>query len=284
MSIDGSVEEDVKAKKPAKELSVHEKAILIAQASRGHATNSKLAKQFGVSSATVSRILKRKAEYLVLAKANNGSSSAREDGPSRKRKFRSDSHALLNSLVYKWYSASAARDVHVSGPMLREKARRLAVELDIPDFKASNGWIDNFRQRYRIASFQAQASIGTLLEKSKAPTAEILSHELPKELDDVTSHDASFTHFMPPTTPTPAPAAPTAQDHAALVQRVAELEAQVQAMQAWQESFQRAVAQQREDDVAQQAAKAVAHDAQLASVLDLLKHSSTLELHDTSIE
>lgn len=47
-------------------------------------------------------------------------------------------------------------------------------------------------------------------------------------------------------------------------------------MQAWQTTFERTVAQQREEDAALLAAKALAHDAQLATILDLLKHSPSL--------
>ncbi|KDO22522.1 hypothetical protein SPRG_21049 [Saprolegnia parasitica CBS 223.65] len=259
-----------KIKKPAKELSVHEKAVLIAQASRGHATNSKLAKQFGVSSATVSRILKRKHEYITMAKAT-------DDDAARKRKFRTDTNALLSSLVYKWYQEATGRNVLVTGPMLREKALRLATELSIPDFKASNGWMDNFRQRYHIANLQTQSSLDALFEKTKPPEPPMLTpDDLAKDdaLDEVAGHDAAFTHFIaPPPTPTAVPPQPTYTD---LLQRVHDLEAQVAAMQAWQTSFERSVAQQREEDAALLAAKALAHDAQLTTILDLLKHAPSL--------
>ncbi|OQR99970.1 transcriptional regulator ATRX-like [Thraustotheca clavata] len=238
-------------KKKSKELSVPEKIALITHASRGHPTNSKLAKQFGVSSATVSRILKRKHEYLTLSK-----SLTRDN--VRKRKFRSDSNALLNSLVYKWYQDSIARNMHVSGPMLRDKALRLAAELEITDFKASNGWIDNFRQRYHIGN--AQAALSSFFDKVK-PTEAV--DEMPKS-----TFDHSFTSLSPP------PTLPSTDDP--LIERLHVLEQQIQAMQSWKESFERAVTCQREEHLALISEKSAAQEAQIESILQLLKDQPNL--------
>lgn len=68
----------------------------------------------------------------------------------RKRKARKTGNEEINALLYEWFKDCTARMLPVSGPLLQEKARQIARELQVPDFKASNGWLEAFRKRHSI--------------------------------------------------------------------------------------------------------------------------------------
>jgi hypothetical protein len=48
-----------------------------------------------------------------------------------------------------WKQARGS-NVVISGTLLREKALHIATRLGIEDFKASNGWINGFKQRHSV--------------------------------------------------------------------------------------------------------------------------------------
>lgn len=68
---------------------------------------------------------------------------------SRKRKRES----ALNDAVYNWFSLARQRGVPVTGPMLQDEALKIAVAMGESEFKASNGWLENFKKRRGIAQF-----------------------------------------------------------------------------------------------------------------------------------
>lgn len=45
----------------------------------------------------------------------------------------------INELCHRWFLDATARQVPVSGPLLREKALKFSSDLGIVDFKASTG-------------------------------------------------------------------------------------------------------------------------------------------------
>ena len=45
----------------------------------------------------------------------------------------------INESLYKWYTLATTRNIYPAGPQLCEKARQIAEQLDIDNFKASNG-------------------------------------------------------------------------------------------------------------------------------------------------
>ena len=56
----------------------------------------------------------------------------------------------LNTVLYEWFKDATARMLPVSGPLLQEKARELAAQLGLDDFKTSNGWLEAFRRQHNI--------------------------------------------------------------------------------------------------------------------------------------
>ncbi len=68
-----------------------------------------------------------------------------------KRKINHDFSQQINDTVYEWFVSQCAKKLPISGPILQEFARKVAQQLDdTSTFKASNGWLERFRNRYNI--------------------------------------------------------------------------------------------------------------------------------------
>ena len=64
----------------------------------------------------------------------------------RKRQKFSD----VNELLLEWFKSARSKNIHISGPLMKEKALEIAAQIGISDFNASNGWLDRFRVRNNI--------------------------------------------------------------------------------------------------------------------------------------
>lgn len=101
-----------------------------------------IASRFGVERSTVSKVLKNKAHWLSL-----------EDEEILKiAKHRPIKFPDIESDVLHWVHERAAKGELVTDAALRERAKDAARRLGVgdDDFKASGGWIENFKQRNRI--------------------------------------------------------------------------------------------------------------------------------------
>ena len=56
----------------------------------------------------------------------------------------------LDKGINKWFMNAQERNVPVSGTLLKEKAVHFAKELQIDNFKGSNGWRDCWKTRHRV--------------------------------------------------------------------------------------------------------------------------------------
>ena len=100
-----------------------------------------VAEQFGVGKTQVQQTLKRKAELMTEYEGNAN--------PAAKRQ-RKTQNADINDLTWKWFKDCSARRVPISGPLIKEQAKRFAEDLGVESFKASNGWLDSFLKRHNI--------------------------------------------------------------------------------------------------------------------------------------
>ncbi|CAF4434938.1 unnamed protein product [Rotaria sp. Silwood2] len=88
---------------------------------------------------------------LIREKENGLSHRQLKEKFQLKRKLKDDTSQVLNDTVYEWFVAQRSKIIPVSGPILQEYARKVALELnDKSDFKASNGCLYRFRARYNI--------------------------------------------------------------------------------------------------------------------------------------
>lgn len=67
-----------------------------------------------------------------------------------KNKQRQSKFDEINVKVFDWLKQVLAKNLLISGLLLREKAKEIAVASGLGDFKASNGWLESFKQRHKL--------------------------------------------------------------------------------------------------------------------------------------
>lgn len=134
------------AKRSHRELTLAGKIQLIKSKDSTSASHRELAQQFGIGKTTVSDILKKKEDYLKQYE---------ETLPTkRKRKERKTAASDINELMFRWFMCARQRGIPISGPLIQEKARQYAEELEVSNFSASNGWLASFKTRHAIKAFR----------------------------------------------------------------------------------------------------------------------------------
>ncbi len=68
---------------------------------------------------------------------------------SRKR-CRDSEFSPINEALYNWYLLATSRNIYPSGPHLCEKAKQIAQQLGLTEFKGSNGWLARWKTRNNI--------------------------------------------------------------------------------------------------------------------------------------
>lgn len=122
------------------ELTLEKKATLIEQVKAGK-SHRKIAEEFGVSKSTVANIFKAKEKILNAFEQNCS---------SKRKRVCETKNDELNSKVLEFFVKCRSKNIPVSGPMLQEKAKIISESLNVHEFKASNGWLESFRQRNNI--------------------------------------------------------------------------------------------------------------------------------------
>ena len=100
----------------------------------------KIAQQFGVSKTQIQSIILNK----VMRDFEDGAPA------EKKRKMRQTGNERINELMYDWFKTARLKNIPLSGSILQEKALLFASKLNNLSFKASNGWLESFRQCHGI--------------------------------------------------------------------------------------------------------------------------------------
>ncbi len=99
-----------------------------------------VATEFKISKSAVGNIYRKRAKY-------QSSDAASDQKRSRQSKFPQVEAALVEWLKL---VRSKNPEAGVSGPLLIEKAKQFAADLDVSDFHGSDGWLSNFKSRHGI--------------------------------------------------------------------------------------------------------------------------------------
>jgi hypothetical protein len=67
-----------------------------------------------------------------------------------KKTGRNSTYSELESVLFSWYKQARATNIPVDGNVLREEAKKIAAQLNIENFTASNGWITRFKDRHGL--------------------------------------------------------------------------------------------------------------------------------------
>lgn len=126
-------------------LSLADKIQIIKQLDKG-VTGKVLAEKYGLGQATISDIKKNRISIL-----NYVSVLESEDGSSSRKSMKMASNKELEDVIFKWFLQQRGMGNPITGPILCEKAKLLAEKLNCSSsFKASNGWLRNFKFRHGI--------------------------------------------------------------------------------------------------------------------------------------
>ncbi|KAI1705711.1 tc5 transposase DNA-binding domain-containing protein [Ditylenchus destructor] len=89
-------------------------------------------------------LLDEKQKIIEAAEQNSNKNAKRA-------RLKTAKHEDLDKAVLTWHKTVMSHpDVTVSGELLMEKAKEFADHLGIDDFKASDGWLENFKRRNSI--------------------------------------------------------------------------------------------------------------------------------------
>ncbi|XP_056637679.1 jerky protein homolog-like [Diorhabda sublineata] len=125
-------------------LSLADKLKIIEQLDKG-VTGKKLSEIYGVGQATICDIKNSKSTLL-----NFVSVLENEDGSSSRKTMKTATNKNLEDAVFKWFLQQRSMGNPISGPIICEKAKILAEKLGYSSFKASNGWLRNFKFRHGV--------------------------------------------------------------------------------------------------------------------------------------
>ena len=101
----------------------------------------RIAEIFKCGRTQVQAILKVKESIIADFETN---------APALRKRSCGTRYQYFDDAVHEWYSLARQQLVPVSGPMLQSEALLLAKELGNKSFKASNGWLQSFKQRHNI--------------------------------------------------------------------------------------------------------------------------------------
>lgn len=135
------------------ELPISKKVKLIRDYESKSWSQRSLAHKYTVSRATVNQILKQKNKYLnefakIQSLAEGSAIGVRENANCMTlKRIRKTSISNVNHVLEQFVAESRINKWTLSGPKLKQKAKEVAQEMGLSDFKASNGWLDHFKKR-----------------------------------------------------------------------------------------------------------------------------------------
>ncbi|XP_042899743.2 tigger transposable element-derived protein 4-like [Parasteatoda tepidariorum] len=122
-----------------KALSVDEKVKILRELDDG-VKNAEICKRYGLSSSTVSTLLKNKGKLM----------DAYVQSKTDCKRLKKCSKEDLDEALLKWMKVQRSADLPVSGPILKVQAEKFAEQFGYSEFVCSNGWIDRFKVRHGI--------------------------------------------------------------------------------------------------------------------------------------
>ncbi|XP_026804076.1 tigger transposable element-derived protein 4-like [Rhopalosiphum maidis] len=118
-------------------LPISDKIRLISLVEKGDRKKCEIAKEFNIPPNTLSSIIKQKDKIL---KFNNGNV----------KKMRTTPYLDIDSCLLKWFTQCRDKNIPVSRKILLEKSNKYAQQLGHTNFKASNGWLTNWKKRHDV--------------------------------------------------------------------------------------------------------------------------------------
>ena len=86
----------------------------------------------------------------ILSKKDAIEAAIKAEISSKRMKLKPAQHSKLDDEVLIWLKQARGQNLPISANLIKEKALKLAELMHIPDFIASDGWLDNFKKRHGI--------------------------------------------------------------------------------------------------------------------------------------
>lgn len=130
-------------------LTVEKKLEILAKLDKGE-SNASLALLYGVGKATITGIKKNRGALTTFASTMDSA-----DGVKKRKVMKNAKDKELDDAVSTWFIQRRSLGEPISGPLLCEKSLELNKKLGgSEDFKASAGWLHNFKLRHGIRELQ----------------------------------------------------------------------------------------------------------------------------------
>lgn len=98
---------------------------------------------------------------------NELSRCLRSQNSEAKQREKPCKNETVNSHLYNWFLQARAKNISLSGQIMQKKALDIAAALNLTQFKASNGWLDSFKKRHKIAFGAACGETGDVNMEQK---------------------------------------------------------------------------------------------------------------------
>lgn len=134
----------VKVKGKSKCLTLCEKAKIIEDVEKG-VNVTLLAKKYGIAKSTVCAIKNKKRDILESV-----SRTVKSNKFTRKCTLKKAELPEMEKVLYRWFINLREKNIPVSGDMIKQKALSISASLNIGDFRASDGWLQRFKNRYGV--------------------------------------------------------------------------------------------------------------------------------------
>ncbi|XP_069164229.1 tigger transposable element-derived protein 7 [Procambarus clarkii] len=132
----------VSAKRKRSFLSIEQKLDMIEKHERGYSV-TRLAAEFNVGKSTVCDIKRQKDDIRKFLTSS-------DSGALNKRKTKGSANTNLDEAVYKWFNQERSVGMPLGGDAIKTAADKFAQKMNIPDFRASEGWLQRFKNRHNI--------------------------------------------------------------------------------------------------------------------------------------
>jgi hypothetical protein len=117
---------------------------------------------------TLSTILKKRAVIESL-----------DDVDPARKWDRTAKHSDMDEALLLWFKQRRAMNAPIGGPLVKVKANKLAIELGIVDWEASEGWLHRFKERHGLVF---KSACGESASVSPALTENWFEKTLPEVL------------------------------------------------------------------------------------------------------
>ena len=105
-------------------------------------TKKSVAEEYSVKKNTISTWIANKRKIFEAYKSGQVNSS--------RKKLKKSDNKDLDEVVFTWFKNARSNNIPDNGVIIKEKALSPAKSLELTDFRASDGWLDKWKQRQNV--------------------------------------------------------------------------------------------------------------------------------------